>query len=172
MRDDAFIKPNAPAETEPGQSVNSLYAQWKKAPEDARVSILRKMDPLLTQYAERVVWMQLHLTDSFLVREMVDALERNLCFFDGRSKFSVWIHSRLKLCCIDEWRYRRKILEGSVERQRVLFHEEHEPVFDGAAMDDDIHLDQMLSGLDLRDREILEARVRGESDWREGRPLS
>jgi hypothetical protein len=170
MSDDAFIEAtrNAPAETEPGQTVNDLYAQWKNAPEDARVSILRKMDPLLTQYAERVVWMQLHLTDSFLVREMVDALERDLHSFEGRSKFFVWVHSRLKLRCIDEWRYRRKIREGRVEPQGVLFREEHDPVFDGAAMDDDIHLDQMLSGLDLRDREILEARVRGESDSSEG----
>jgi hypothetical protein len=109
MSDDAFIEAtrNAPAETEPGQTVNDLYAQWKNAPEDARVSILRKMDPLLTQYAERVVWMQLHLTDSFLVREMVDALERDLHSFEGRSKFFVWVHSRLKLRCIDEWRFAR-----------------------------------------------------------------
>jgi hypothetical protein len=135
MADDAFINaaPIAPAESEPGQAVNDLYAQWKNAHEDVREPILRKLDPHLTQYAERVVWMQLHLTDSFLVREMVDALERDLHSFRGRSKFSVWVHSRLKLRCIDEWRYRRKILGGSVEPQRVLFHEEHEPVFDGAA---------------------------------------
>jgi hypothetical protein len=165
MPDDAFIKAtrNAPAETEPGQAVNDLYAQWKNAPENERERILCKLDPHLTQYAERVVWMQLHLTDSFLVREMVDDLKRDLHSFEGRSKFFLWVHSRLKLRCIDEWRYRRKILGGRLEPQRVLFPEDHDPVFDGAAMDDEIHLDQMLNGLDLRDREILEARVRGES---------
>jgi hypothetical protein len=70
--------------TEPGQAVNDLYAQWKRAPEDAREPILRKLDPLLTQYAERVMWMQLHLMDSFLVREMVDALEKDLRSFEDK----------------------------------------------------------------------------------------
>jgi hypothetical protein len=61
MRDDACTKPNAPAEMEPGRSVNNLYAQWKNVPEDTREPILCKFDPHLTQYAECVVWMQ-HVT--------------------------------------------------------------------------------------------------------------
>jgi RNA polymerase sigma factor (sigma-70 family) len=161
--DGSNASPSAPPEMDRWKPVNDLYAQWKSATDHEREGILHKLDPHLTQHAERMVWKHLHFTDNFLVREMVDDLKVDLHSFKENSKFSSWAHSRFRFRCISEWRFRKKFLGESLEEYRELFGDRDEPAFEEPGTDSKIYVEQVLTTLGPRDREILEAHMRGDT---------
>jgi RNA polymerase sigma factor (sigma-70 family) len=127
---------------------NEIYVQWQNAIDDeARGRTIKQLSKEVRRHGEAVVWEGLNEWNPDTVEKIVAAVVDNLPRFQGRSKFSTWVHAIGKNKVKEELRYRKNRrkdidetarVEDSEDGGRTPRHEVRRPDFDTPMLVDDL----------------------------------